>query len=106
MIKWKTYLENSNKSKLKDIIKSDAFIMYFKFDKEIFGADEDSRVVFAKLKSPDEDVTKAWESEASFMGSNLSSYEKTGHLAKRIFFFKDMKNIKIITKEKVLKELC
>lgn len=106
MIKWKTYLENNNKKRLKEIINSENYVMYFKFNDEFFAADENSRVVFAKLKNPDEDVNKAWETEASFMGSNLSSYEKTGHLAKRIFFFKDLKKIKIINKEKVLKQLC
>jgi hypothetical protein len=102
---WDIQLENERVDRVRNLLKSDSLIFFFKKDKEFFGAPEDSRVIFAKLKSPDEDVTKAWDTEASFMAINLSRMIEDGNPSKRIFYKKDMKNMEVIDKKEVEKEL-
>ena len=97
--------KNNNKEKLKSIIKSSSVIFFFEKDGEFFAGPEESRVIFAKLKKPDEDVDTSWEKEASFMGINLSNILKEGNPSKRIFYKKDMKDMKILDKEEIEKKL-
>src|SRR5688500_371994 len=46
-------------------------IMFFKRGDDIFGAPEESRLMFAKMKSPDDDVSDQWRQEAKFLAVNL-----------------------------------
>jgi hypothetical protein len=102
---WDVQLENERADKIRGLLKSGSLIFFFEKDGEFFGAPEESRVVFAKLKSPDEDVTPSWATEASFMGINLSKMLEEGNPAKRIFYKKDMKNMEIMDAKEVEKKL-
>ena len=80
------------------------FVFFFKKGKELFGAGEDSRVVFAKIKHPDDELPSGWKDEANFSANNLNK-AIIGQTAQHIFGKKDLKSIKILDKEAVSKTL-
>lgn len=80
------------------------FVFFFKKDNNIFGAGEDSRVVFAKMKHPDDDLPSGWKDEANFSAHNLQR-SVSGEPAQNIFSSKDLKKIKILDKDEVSKML-
>ena len=103
---WNNYTINENKEKLKSILKDKGFIFFFKKDDDIFGGPEESRLTFARIKNPDENMPKGWETEMSFLANNLSQFLKCGdHLPEKMFYDRDLKNIKIIPVEDIEKEL-
>ncbi len=103
---WVNYTINENKEKLKSILKEKGLIFFFKKDDDIFGGPEESRLMFANLKNPDENTPKGWETEISFLANNLSQFLKLGdHLPSKMFYNRDIKNIRIIPIEDIEKEL-
>lgn len=96
--------QNLKKEKIKDLIDSN-LILFFSKDGEYFGCPEESRVVYAKLKNPDEDVSKSWEEEAAFLAYNLSKSLEEDEIPKRLFYKKDMNDIKMMDKEDLEKLL-
>lgn len=78
--------------------------MFFSKGEDVFGTGEDGRVVFAKLKKPDEETTPGWVEEASFSAINLSK-AVNGNPAQHVFSKKDLKEIKIIDRDDAAKKL-
>lgn len=76
------------------------FVFFFKKGKEIYGAGEDSRVVFAKMKHPDEELPSGWKDEANFSAHDLKK-SMVGEPAQHVFSSKDLKTIKILDKDAV-----
>lgn len=102
---WDEAVENDNKkAKIKSLIDGQGLIMFFKKDGNIFGAPENSRIVFAKMKNPDEDVTPDWENEANFGAFNLMQALQ-GNSAENIFSAKDMPKIIVINQDEAEKSL-
>lgn len=82
-------------------------VLFFKKDDDYFGCPEESRLVFAKLKNPDEDADEGWADEAAFLALNLSralsdDYEEP---PKKLFYKKDLDDLKMVDKEEVDKIL-
>lgn len=71
------------------------FVFFFKKDDQIFGAGEDSRVVFAKMKNPDKDLPDGWKDEATFSAHNLTK-SVSGEPSQNIFVIKDLNKIKVV----------
>jgi hypothetical protein len=92
--------EGEFNGKIKSLIDGRGLILFFKKGDDVFGCDEDSRVLFAKMKNPkdDEDLPKNWDDDASFMANNLSRAIR-GESTQSIFSKKDLKEIKVIDKE-------
>jgi|688.fasta_scaffold08426_6 hypothetical protein len=102
---WDTYLlENDNETTIKNIIDQHGLIMFFKKDNEYFGCGEDGRIVFAKMKNPDDDMPESWEDDASFTATNLSKMVK-GEPSQQVFNKKSMKNLKVVDGDKVVEQL-
>jgi hypothetical protein len=92
------------------------FIMYFVFTsdkeaKEIFGTDEDNRIIFSRLKNPSKheivdpsefftaiNIKKALNSEEGLNDETMISFS-------RGFSKKDLKKIKIVDQDFVLKKM-
>lgn len=104
MDQWDYQLQTERKEKVRSMINSN-LILFFNKDGEYFGCPEESRLVFAKLKVPDEDVTPAWDEEAAFLAYNLSKSLEEDEIPKRLFYKKDMDDLKIIDKEDLEKIL-
>lgn len=91
-----------NDRELEEVIDAENLTMFFKFKDSIYGLPEMSRVVFAKLKDPnDEDNNKVWRKEANFSAINLQKEQDN----QTILNADDVKDIKIISKEEALKAM-
>ena len=83
-----------------DRVKNLAF--FFRYQGKIFGAPEESRIVFARLKNPknDDEATPEWIKRADFSGFNLEAPTQ-----EHLFTKKDLKDITVIPAEEALKAL-
>lgn len=91
-------------NKINSLLDSAGYVLFFKKDNSLFGADEDSRVVFAKIKNPDEDLPSGWDEEASFCANNLEK-EMKGESPTHLFKKEDFKKIKVINRDELFEEL-
>lgn len=91
--------------KISSLIDGQDNILFFRKDGDIFGASEDSRVVFAKLKSPDdEEMPAGWDNEANFDAWNLTKGLQ-GSPPHQIFGKDDLKSIKVVDRDTAFEEL-
>lgn len=74
----------------------DNLIFFFEKDGTLYGASENSRLIYANIKNPDEDAGKGWAKDASFVAVNLSKTKETGIKEETIFSSKDIKDIKVV----------
>lgn len=93
--------ENCNIGSLLD---NQGLILFFKSDDDFFGCGEDGRMVFARMKHPDEDSPDGWAEEASFVAQNLSKMI-LGEPSQGVFGKKDLKKIKVVDKDDVVDKL-
>jgi len=82
-------------------------VLFFNKDNEYFGCPEESRLVFAKIKTPDEDDEPSFADEAAFLAINLSKAmnDAEDEMPKRLFYKKDLNNIKLMDKDELEKIL-
>lgn len=107
MIKFKEFIiaEENAANKINTILDLNEFVLFFEKDGEVFAANEDSRVVFAKMKNPkDEGVSDGWLDEATFSAININKMAK-GEPSQHIFKKDDLKKIKVIDKEEAVEKI-
>ena len=97
-------LEYIKLEKIKELI-NEHLVLFFKKDGEFFGCPEESRLVFAKLKNPDDEDSKNWSDEAAFLAFNLSKALEDDEPPKKLFYKKDLDGLELVDKELVDKEL-
>lgn len=106
---WMDLWNNTVLQEKQDIIRNaldeSDLVLFFKKNNEVFGAPEESRLVFARMKNPDNDTPKGWSSEANFKAINLENALK-GYKTETVIGANDLKKIKIIDKDDALKALC
>jgi hypothetical protein len=102
---WDEAIDQDKQSKIRSILDGAGLVMFFSKDGEFFGAPEDSRVTFARMKQPDEDADKNWRKEANFLAINLSKAIK-GSPDKNVFGLDALSKVKIMDKEDVFKLLA
>lgn len=99
---WDDYLvEEEESNKIKHLLDAQGLILFFKKDGDYYGAGEDSRVIFARLKNPDKDTGKGWTDEASFTATNLNKLLR-GQPSTHVFDKDDIKKIKVMDRDKVI----
>jgi hypothetical protein len=74
-------------------------ILFFQKGDDLFGGPEESRIIFAKLKDPNEDDN--FRDEAKFLATNLKS-AIGGDKIENMFGFKDLDDIKLIDRDSVV----
>jgi len=89
----------AKKQKVSSLIDGHGLIMFFTRGADLFGAPEESRMVFAKMKTPDEETTTGWGDEANFAAFDLLK-ALTGDKVENLFGKKDLSKIKVIDKDK------
>lgn len=92
--------EIKNDFNKKCLIEDNDIVFFFKKDKILYGASEDSRLTFARMKNPDPE-DKKWSKDATFSAYDLEKEKPT----ETVFGSKDLKKIKIIDKEVAEKHL-
>ena len=85
------------------MLDNEGFTLFIKAEKELFGVKEDGRVVFARMKSPDEDKGD-WMKQAMFTAVNISK-SMQGKGVSVMFGKHDLKHLKVVEKEKAIEEL-
>ena len=99
-----TWDEQLRLNRLQEMEEGEEMSFFFKKGGDVFGAPEDSRLTFARLKNPDEDADKHWALDATFTGYNLKHVAE-GERAMRLFTKKDLSEIKVMSKEDAMKEI-
>jgi hypothetical protein len=90
--------------RIASLLDNGGMILFFTRTGDIFGAPEESRVVFARMKKPDDDTPDDFLDQASFMGLDLFK-ALTGERSHVAFGKKDLKNIKVIDRDECEKKL-
>lgn len=102
---WDEEVQKSQENKeIEKIVDSNQFLLFFKSKGSIFGTGEDGRVTFARIKNPDDDTITGWDEEANFAATNLTKLVQ-GEQSSSVFSQKDLKDIKVLDKDKVIEEL-
>jgi hypothetical protein len=96
--------EAADSLRARALIETNSLILFFEKDKKIYGAPESSRVIFAKMKNPDEDVPKSWLDDANFIAYDLKKAME-GQKHEILVSAKDLNSIKIIDEKDALKRI-
>ncbi len=96
-LNFKNWFEENQdkKQKVRNLLDGQNMIMFFTKDQSIFGCPEESRLVFARMMSPDED----WDDDANFSAFDLLK-TLAGDQVENLFSKKDLTKIKVIDKDK------
>jgi len=89
---------HEKKNKIKAMIEGGPMILFLKHKDsgDIFGADEPSRVVFARMKNPDEDSPPEWADQANFMATNMCKLLNGDSGHQMVFGKKDMDKLDVM----------
>ncbi len=94
---------------INDVLDKHGMILFFKKGDDLYGAPEESRLVFAKLKSDDDDdpMNPGFRDEARFMGINLlkSIYGDPEESIESLFGLKDLPQIQVCDREDAIKQI-
>ena len=93
-------VEHRREENVRALVDNPNFIMFLTLGREVLAGSEGSRIMFATLKNPDDDVDK----DASCTLYNLTGVV-TGNSGQRIVSRKDIKKTKVIDKEKAFEIL-
>ena len=100
------FFEEQEKS-VHDLLDRHGMILFFKRGDDLFGAPEESRLIFAKLKSDDEDdpMMPGFRDEAKFLGINLlkSMFGSPEDSVENMFGQEDIPNIQVCDRDDVVK---
>lgn len=95
-------LQEKHANKVNGIIEINGLIFFFVKDGEVYGASEEGRLVFAKMKDPhDKDLDDRLSSFAAYSLKKALA----GHEVSRVFGKKDLKTIKVISQDKAVELL-
>ncbi len=97
------YFQEALENHISNLLDSRGYIMFFKKDGQVFGAPEESRIMFARLKTPEKDE-KQTEEPGGFLGFNLLR-SMFGDMSPNLFGANDLKKIKIIDREDAEKHM-
>lgn len=101
---WEEHVDRDRKEKeIRNLVDGQGLLLFFKFKGEVFGAGEDGRIVFARIKNP-EKGEEEWGKEASFSAINLTK-TVSGKKTSSIFGAKDLESIKVIDSDAAVKAL-
>ena len=90
-------------SNIEQLLGGRGFIMFFKKDGEVFGAPEESRIMFARLKNPENGGNDLAE-PGGFMAFNLLK-SLMGDMSPNLFGPHDLGKIKVIDRDDAEKQL-
>ena len=97
-------LKEEESDNIGSLLDGQGLILFFKNNDDIFGCGEDGRMVFARMKNPDEDSPEEWADEANFIAQNLSKMIR-GEPSQGVFCKNDLKKIKVMDRDDVVDEL-
>jgi len=96
---WDENLLEEEDDLIQTVAEHPGLMLFFKKGDGVFAGPEESRVIFAKLKGEDEEITDDWKDEANFVALDLIK-ALAGENAPCLFSNKDMPEIEIMTEPK------
>lgn len=96
-------VEEERESAVRSLIDGQGLILFFRRGGDIFGAPEESRMTFAKLKAPDEDDEFVGD-DANFLALNLLD-ALSGRNTQNVFGAGDLPKLTVIDREECEKLL-
>lgn len=94
-------VKNDLENIINTIIDEGKFVMYFLYEGDLFGTTDDQRSVYANIMNPQDSIPY----KDSFSATNISAWLESNQAFNKVFYKKDTKQIKIMTKEEVKKTL-
>lgn len=91
----------AQRNEIDDLLDKQQLIMFFKKGNDYFGAPEESRLIFAKLKSDDEDSPPDWKKEAKFIALNLAQ-ALAGQQVENMFGEKDLGDLSLLDRDSII----
>ena len=95
--------------KIGDLLDKHGLILFFKRGDEIYGAPEESRIIFAKLKTDVEDdpMMPGFRQEARFPAINLAKIisDDPENSNETVFCAKDLPKIKVCSREDAINDM-
>ena len=102
---FRNYLITDEKKKeVSDHLDGRGCIFFFRAGGTVFGAPEESRLVFAKMKSGDDDMPADWRARAQFAAIDLAQ-SLLGRTAQSVFGAKNLGDIKLLDRDEVVAQL-
>ena len=96
---WDSVLEEEARDNaIHTLLDGQGLIVFFRKGEDLFGAPEESRVTFARLKNPEGD-DDGFTQDANFLAVNLLD-ALMGKKTQTIFTHKDLPKIKIVSRDK------
>lgn len=92
------------RDKISSYLDEKEYTFFFKYENKIYAATEESRLIFAKIKNEDEDLPSDWKNELKFSAIDLIK-SLTEDIGARFFGYNNLKNIKNIDRETIIKKL-
>ncbi len=105
LLSFHRFREDYRSERMKSILASPGIVLFFKKGGMVYGAPEDSRVLFARMRSRDDEDDAEWKKNASFTAFNLSSTLDSGHLSQSVFQNADLGDIEVIDREEAARLL-
>jgi hypothetical protein len=96
--------DGAKEKRIRQTLDAEGFIFFFKKGDEYYGTGEDGRVVFARIKNPDEEDPEGWRDEATFTAVNLNKLVH-GETSQRLFSKRDTKGLKVVDQDDVVAAL-
>jgi hypothetical protein len=88
----------------KKLLKESDLCLFFKKDGIIYGATENSRITYARMKNPESKEDEAWKKEATFTAYDLEK-SADGTKVKSVFNSEDADKLVPIDQERAEKEM-
>lgn len=105
MDKWDEWcLYEAEIKQIGDVLDGNGLILFFRRGDDLFGAGEDSRLTFARMKGSDDEDGESWRNDARFLALNLMK-TMMGEPGESLFSMKDLPGIKIIDRDEAVTRL-
>jgi hypothetical protein len=98
-----TWDEHEEKlGKVKALLDGNGLLMFFRRGDTIYGAPEEGRIVFAKMKTPDEEIGIDWAKDASFSAFDLlKALTGDQEQSQCVFAHKDLGDLEMMDRDNV-----
>jgi hypothetical protein len=97
--------KKSKNDDVKKLLDGKGYILFFKKGDDVFGAPEESRILFSKLKNPDDDDIDWGENDSMFPAMNLLKALQ-GDSQEDMFSQDDVPDIQVIDRDEAEDHLC
>jgi hypothetical protein len=98
---FRQFLEHCGRDRVDQLLDDGEFSFFFAVGDDVFGAPEEGRIAFARMRHPDDDDRL---DDMGFVAMNLKDLIK-GEGSQRVFSGKSIKKIKVIDRDEAAKRL-